>query len=286
MEVAEDVLNLIDAAITEDIGSGDATTLSCIPEDARISGKLILKQAGVVAGLPFVEQIFSKIDPSVQIKIFVEEGSFLKAGTILAEIEGPARSILSGERIMLNLIQHASGVATVTRAYVKKVAGHRCAILDTRKTLPGLRALEKYGVRVGGGENHRFGLFDRIVIKLKHLFFVASYTKTPILDAVANAKIAYPHLPVEIEIDKAQNIDQVLKTEADAIILINMSPDDIRKCVIKIKKASNKQVYVESAGTITLDTIRAFAETGVDGISISAITHSIEDLDIRFRHSS
>jgi len=286
MEVAEEVINLIDAAIEEDIGSGDATTLSCIPEDARISGKLILKQAGVIAGLPFIEQIFNKIDPSVHVNILVEEGSFLKAGTTLAEIEGSARSILSGERIMLNLIQHASGVATITRAYVKKVAGHQCAILDTRKTLPGLRALEKYGVRVGGGINHRFGLYDRIVIKLKHLFFVASQTKSPILEAVAQAKAMYPELPVEIEIDKTQNIEQALKSGADAIILINMSPDDIKKSTAKIKKNSHKKVYVESASAITLDTIRAFAETGVDGISLSVITHSIEDLDIRFRHSS
>lgn len=278
MDLDEQIMHLIDIAIAEDIGMGDITSNACIPESDMTTAKLVIKQAGVLAGLPFLARIFQRINAAIHVEVLVPEGSFQKAGTIIAAIFGPARGILSAERVILNFLQHASGVATATAAYVRKVSGFGCAILDTRKTLPGLRALEKYAVRIGGGSNHRFGLDDRFIIKTHHIALLARQGPNPIAAAFSKVKAMHPDLEVEIEIDDAKILDEALQTDAKVIILCNMTPDEAVKCKEKIRK-SQKKVYIQS-GTITLDTIRAYAEIGVDAISIGELTHSVPALDI------
>lgn len=282
MTLEPQIHDLIDRAIQEDIRLGDLTTTACIPENAQASAKIILKQAGVVAGLPFLETLFRKINRQIQVKLEVQEGSFQKAGAIIGIITGPMRGILSGERVALNLIQHASGVATVTSSYVKKIAGTHCAIMDTRKTLPGLRALEKYAVRIGGGQNHRLGLDDRLIIKSNHISYLQNHSNTPLGDTIGQMKKKHPHLSIEIEVDEYDRLQEILATETDAIMLVNMTTEEAKKCVEKMKN-TKKKVYIESGGTITLDTVRAYAETGVHGICIGDLTHSVQALDIRMR---
>jgi nicotinate-nucleotide pyrophosphorylase (carboxylating) len=284
MDPESQIHRIIDTALEEDIRSGDILTNACIDETATANAKLILKQAGNVAGLPFLEIIFKKIDPRIIVELNVKEGSFQKAGAIIATLKGPMRGILTGERVGLNIIQHASGVATITAAYVKKIAGLNCTIIDTRKTLPGLRALEKYAVKVGGGINHRFGLDDRLVFKFNHINQLAANSKETIAEIIVRIKKTHPTLPIEIEIEELDKLKAVLEAEADAIMLINKTPEEIRKAV-KIIRKTKKRIYVESGGAITLDTVRAFAETGVDGISIGDLTHSVKALDIRMRLS-
>ncbi|MFQ5729406.1 MAG: carboxylating nicotinate-nucleotide diphosphorylase, partial [Waddliaceae bacterium] len=212
-----------------------------------------------------------------------EEGSYQKSGTLIGKVSGSARSILTGERIALNIIQHASGIATVTSAYVRKLKGLLCEVLDTRKTLPGLRVLEKYAVRVGGGTNHRNALDDRFIIKINHLYFSGGgRSSTPIKDAVSRVKKSRSDLIIEVEISHIDQLIETLETEADAIMLSRLSPSEIKKCVHRINP-TGKKAYVESLGTITLDTVRAYAETGVDGISIGSVTHSVPALDIVMR---
>lgn len=282
MFLQREIERLIDTAISEDIGSGDITTQILIDAGTLASGSFVIKQAGVVAGLPFLQTVFQKIDPELTVTLLVKEGSFQKAGTILAKVAGPARAILTGERVALNLIQHASGVATITSEYVRKLKELHCAILDTRKTLPGLRALEKYAVKVGGGNNHRYSLDDRYTIKSNHLYFLNGATKTPIKEAVKLVKASNPELLVEVEIVRSDQIDEALESGADVIMLTRMFTNEVEACVKKARKA-NKKIYVESQGTITLDTVRAYAETGVDGISIGSITHSVPALHIVMR---
>ena len=279
MYLDNEIESLIDVSIAEDLRTGDITSQACIPDAENANARIVLKQAGVVAGLPFFTLLFKKLDPRIIIETLVEEGSFQKAGTTIAKLSGPARGILSGERTALNLLQHASGVATITAAYVKKVAGYGCAILDTRKTLPGLRKLEKYAVRMGGGFNHRSGLDDRFIIKTNHLAFLSSNSKSPIQDAIQKASHCRPDLDIEIEVDDFEILDQILHTPAKVIILCNMTPAEVARCVEKIRK-TDKKIYVDSSGTITLDTIRSYAELGVDAISIGALTHSVHALDI------
>lgn len=281
MDLEQPIHNLIDLALQEDIRSGDITTQACIDKTAQAQAKVILKQAGIIAGLPFLEILFKKIHPDVKVNLEVKEGSFQKAGTVLGTITGPMRAIISGERVALNLIQHASGVATITAAYVKKIAGLDCLIMDTRKTLPGLRFLEKYAVKVGGGHNHRFGLDDRLIIKTNHLAYL-SHSNQTVAETVMSLKNLHPELPVEIEVEEAERLQEVLETDVNAIMLINMAPEEAKKCVERIKKTS-KKVYIESSGAITLDTVHAYAKTGVHGISIGDLTHSVEALDIRMR---
>lgn len=271
MYLQKEIEKLIDIAINEDIGSGDITTDTLVPKSAMASGTIVMKQAGVTAALPFLEMLFQKLDPEVSVKLLVPEGSYQKAGTIIAKVLGPARAILAGERVALNLLQHAFAVATVTSEYVKKVKGLPCQILDTRKTLPGLRALEKYGVRVGGGVNHRFSLEDRLIIKRNHLYFQQDTSQQALAHAIEKAYREHPERPIEVEIWSRLQLPQALSSEAQAIMLSHMMPSEIKKCVQEIRK-TNKKVYIESLGTITLDTVRAYAETGVDGISIGSIT--------------
>ncbi len=282
MYLQKEIERLIDISIEEDLRSGDITTDVLVPESAIISARIVLKQAGVLAALPFLQILFHKIDPSIEVTLYVEEGSYQTAGTILGKVSGPARGILSGERVALNLIQHASGVATTTSEYVRKLKGLHCGILDTRKTLPGLRALEKYAVSVGGGFNHRFALDDRFIIKPNHLYFLKGTSKNPIKDAIEKVKERNADLPIEVEITRFDQLVHALHPFVDGIMLSRMMPLEIKRCVDRIRQ-TEKKVYIESLGTITLDTVRAYAETGVDGISIGSVTHSVPALDIVMR---
>ncbi len=285
MDFKKEIEQLINLALAEDIRSGDITSLACITPQATMSGKLLLKQAGVLAGLPFIPFIFQKVDPLIEVLLFTTEGSYQKAGTIIGKVTGPARGMISAERVVLNLIQHASGVATITAAYVKKVAGYQCDIVDTRKTLPGLRALEKYAVLVGGGKNHRNGLDDRFIIKRNHLSLIAQKAQYPIKQAIHLVKSSpyyQANIPIEVEIESFEQLEEALQTEASLIMLTHMTPIEVEACVKKIAK-THKRAYVESGSSITLDTIRAYADTGVHGISIGALTHSVNALDISLR---
>ncbi|MBB64134.1 MAG: nicotinate-nucleotide diphosphorylase (carboxylating) [Waddliaceae bacterium] len=287
MDFEHEITGLIERAIAEDIRSGDITAEACIPEHAMVTGKLILKQAGVVAGLPFMEKVFTLIDPRIEVSFFIKEGEYRHAGALIGTVSGPAKSIFSAERVALNLLQHASGVATATAAFVRRVSAYRCAILDTRKTLPGLRALEKYAVQVGGGQNHRWGLDDQYLIKHHHIALLSHQTQTPIIEAVRRARACGKHSVVEVEIDRVAQLDEVLACDVDTVMFRNMLPGQVYKCVQRLRP-TKKNLYLESTSGLTMDTIRDYAATGVDGIAITTLTLAIPSLDIslRFRESS
>lgn len=285
MNVDEEIKRLIEIAIREDIGTGDITAEACISEDAWTYGALVTKQGGTVAGLRYLGYLLSKFDPRIEVELLVEEGSTHKAGKVIAVVEGPARAILSAERTVRNFLQHASGVATLTAAYVRKVAGYDCLILDTRATLPGLRALEKYAVKVGGGTVHRFGLDDRFIIKKNYLALMANGTSRPIIEAVQRARVCRPHLAIEVEVSRQEELEEALQTDVYAIILNKVSPSEARRFV-KMIHTAKKKAYLQNSAGISLDTLREYAETGVDGISIGTITQSAENLHISMRLAS
>lgn len=275
-----EILRLIRLAIEEDLRTGDITSEACIDQDETISARLLLKQCGYLAGLPFLLPVFREIDPRISMNLFVDEGSYHEAGTLIGTVDGPARGILSAERVALNLIQHASGVATATAKYVEQLKGLNCDILDTRKTLPGLRALEKYAVRVGGGKNHRYSLDERFLIKDNHLAFIAKGSRHPIQEAVQKARAYRPGVLVEVEVETLEMVAEALNAKADIIMLDNMSIAMVRKAVELIKG----NAYVEASGNMTLEVVRSYAETGVNGISIGALTHSASALDISLKY--
>ncbi len=280
----KEIDQLLNQTLAEDIQTGDLTTLACIPADARCVGQIIQKQAGVVAGLSFFRDLLTKFDQGIEVTFFVTEGSYQKSGTVLGKIEGPTQSILTVERAALNLLQHTSGVATLTAEYVRRIKGYDCTIIDSRKTLPGLRALEKYAVGAGGGMVHRQSLNDRLLIKVHHLRFFGSENKRPVKEVFQKVRDAHPDLPIDLEIDQVKLLSEALATDAHAIILRNMFPHDISQCVRKIR-FTDKRVYVNCGSTITLDTIRSYADTGVDGIFIGSLIHSAPSLDIAIRLS-
>lgn len=274
---------LLSTAISEDLGAGgDITTNTSIPVELTATGTFHIKQKGIIAGLALLAPLFRKIDPRISIKLLVEEGSFQKAGSAVAEISGPARGILTGERSALNLLQHLSGIATTTSEYVKIVAGYPCSILDTRKTLPGLRAVEKYAVRLGGGHNHRFGLDDHFIIKSNHLTFSGLPPELAMSQIIAVAKRSYPHLPLEIEVHRHELFNACLDAPVDAIILFGMTPSETADCVQKAHR-KGKKIYFDASVVLTPDAVLAYAKTGVDGICLGAITSSIQALDIGLR---
>ncbi|SCA58491.1 Nicotinate-nucleotide pyrophosphorylase [carboxylating] [Chlamydiales bacterium SCGC AB-751-O23] len=277
--VKNEVIKLIDIALSEDIGKGDITSEACIDDDASLTAKLILKQHGKLAGLPFLATIFQHVDPRITLDLYVREGSEHSAGTIIGSVSGPARGIMSAELVALNIVQHASGIASTTALYVEQVAGFPCEILDTRKTLPGLRYLEKYAVKIGGGHNHRYGLDEKFVINKKHLSFLAKTSKSPIKEAVKRARKYRPGINVEIAVESLDLIEEALAAEADIIMLERMTIPQVCQAV----KIINHRARVEFKGCVTLETVLAFAQTGVDGISIKDLTHSIQDLDIRLK---
>ncbi len=267
-------------ALEEDLGTaGDRTSQAIIPADLTGRAVLVARQAGVLAGLPAAQQTFTLVDVALSFEPLREDGSLLKPGDRLAVIQGRVRSILTGERTALNFVQRLSGVATQTRRYVDAVAGLPCQILDTRKTTPGWRLLEKYAVRQGGGHNHRMGLYDGVLIKDNHLAALTGHADA-VAEAVRLARQAHgTSIPLEIEVDTLAQLEGALKAHPDIILLDNMPPDDMREAVRR-RNAVAPNVLLEASGGVTLQTIRAIAESGVDRISVGALTHSAPALDI------
>lgn len=275
---------LIELALAEDLGAeGDATSRAVIPIELQGSARFVARSTGVVSGLPAAELVLTAIDKSVKFKSEAPEGGMLAApGAVLATVTGTMHSLLAAERIALNFLQRLSGIATLTRRYVDAVAGLRCQVLDTRKTTPGWRLLEKYAVRCGGGHNHRLGLHDGVLIKDNHLAALGGHS---IKRAVELARASCGALPVEIEVDTLAQLDEALGCAADIILLDNMSRDDMREAVRRRNQVA-PSVLLEASGGVTLDTVRAIAETGVDRISVGALTHSAAALDIALDYSN
>jgi nicotinate-nucleotide pyrophosphorylase (carboxylating) len=261
------------AALIEDLGRiGDLTTLATIPAGRTATAVIASRKSGVIAGLPLAREAFRQIDPSVTFTAKLEDGAALKPGNVVATISGEARSILSAERIALNYLGRLSGIATLTARYVAEVAHTSARIVDTRKTTPGLRAFEKYAVRCGGGMNHRYGLDDAILIKDNHIA-VAGGVKA----ALTAARAVAGHLvKIEIEVDRLSQLEEVLAEGADVVLLDNMGPDLLRQAVAMVAG----RMKTEASGGVTLDTVRAIAESGVDMISVGALTHSATVLDL------
>lgn len=270
---------LIDLAFAEDIGDGDHTTFSCIPASAVGRSKLLIKESGVLAGVEIAKRIFHKFDPSLEVEVYINDGTEVKPGDVAMLVEGKVWSLLQTERLMLNVMQRMSGIATETRRYVKQLQGTRTRILDTRKTTPGMRMLEKEAVRIGGGVNHRIGLFDMILLKDNHIDFAGGIEKA-ITDARAYLKACRKDLKIEIEVRNFEELRQVLAIGGvDRIMLDNFTPEDTRTAVEMI----GGKYEIESSGGITFDTLRDYAETGVDFISVGALTHSVKGLDMSFK---
>ncbi len=266
--------DLVDRALKEDLGAGDVTTRLTVPEGARARGLLVSKQDLVVAGLPVAVEVFRVLDPSIRWETTVDEGAEVCAGTQLAEVTGAAATLLAGERVALNFVQHLSGIATQTRRLRAKLAGLKAELLDTRKTLPGLRALEKYAVRAGGGSNHRLRLDDGILIKNNHLRLAGG-----IRQAVERARTNRPQgMKIEVEMTSLAELDEAIDAGADCVLLDNMTPTQVRECVVR----ASGRVGLEVSGGISLSNIREYAETGVDYISVGALTHSAPAADVHF----
>ena len=270
---------LLDLAFSEDIGDGDHTTLSCIPADAMGQSHLLIKESGILAGIEVAREVFHRFDPDLRMEVYIGDGAAVKPGDIPMKVSGRVQSLLQTERLMLNIMQRMSGIATMTRRYVNAVAGTKTRILDTRKTTPGMRMLEKEAVRIGGGTNHRIGLFDMILLKDNHVDFAGGITAA--IDR-ARAYCAEKGKDLKIEIE-VRNFDELLEVlnhgGVDRIMLDNFSVPDTRKAVAMI----NGQCEVESSGGITMETLRDYAECGVDFISIGALTHSVKCLDMSFK---
>lgn len=270
---------LISLWFAEDIGDGDHTTLSCIPETAKGKSQLIIKEDGVLAGVEVARQIFHAFDPELQMTVYIQDGANVKVGDIAFVVEGKIQSLLQTERLMLNIMQRMSGVATRTRQYVSKLEGTKTRVLDTRKTTPGLRLLEKEAVKIGGGVNHRIGLYDMILLKDNHVDFAGGIDKA-ILRAKDYLQAKGKDLKIEIEVRNFDELAQVMKIGGvDRIMLDNFSVENTRKAVQII----DGKYETESSGGITFDTLRDYAECGVDFISVGALTHSVKSLDISFK---
>lgn len=270
---------LIDLAFAEDIGDGDHTTLCCIPEDAMGKSHLLVKEEGILAGVEMAKKVFARFDPTMKVTVYLQEGSHVKPGDIAFLVEGKVRSLLQTERLMLNIMQRMSGIATMTNKYVEQIKGTGAHVLDTRKTTPGLRMIEKQAVKIGGGMNHRIGLFDMILLKDNHVDFAGG-----IANAINRCHKYLDNknlkLKIEIEVRNFDELQQVLDCGGvDRIMLDNFSPEDTKKAVEIIAH----RYEVESSGGITFDTIRNYAEQGVDFISVGALTHSVKGLDMSFK---
>ena len=277
-QLIDDLLTL---AFAEDVGDGDHTTLSTIPADEMGRQHLLVKEEGILAGVEMARRVFAKFDPELKMTAFINDGAHVKPGDIAFVVEGKVRSLLQTERIMLNIMQRMSGIATVTAKYQQRLDGLKTKVLDTRKTTPGLRLLEKEAVKIGGGENHRIGLFDMILIKDNHVDFAGG-----IKEAVAAAKKYCREkgkdLKIEQEVRNEDEIRQALEAGVDRIMLDNFTPERTREAV-KLIRSINPAVEIESSGGITLDTLRAYGECGVDFISVGALTHSVKGLDMSFK---
>ena len=272
---SEEIRGLIFHSLAEDVGQGDLTTRVTLPKGVKAIGTFRSKQRLVVAGLPIAQKVFEILDPSLEWEDGVEDGTEVGPGTPLASLRGAAESLLAGERVALNFLQHLSGIATFAGRLKEELAGTRAEFLDTRKTTPGLRSLQKYAVRVGGGRNHRLRLDDGILIKGNHLRLVGG-----IRTAIERARQQRPAgFHVEVEITSLAELDEAIDAGADGVLLDNMTPEEVRECV----RRAGRRVRLEVSGGIDASNIRAYAETGVDYISVGALTHSAAAVDINFR---
>jgi len=277
VEQLEDLL--IDLAFAEDIGDGDHTTLCCIPEEAMGRSRLLIKENGVLAGVEVAKKVFHRFDPDMQVEVLICDGEEVKAGDVAMIVSGKVRSLLQTERLMLNIMQRMSGIATTTRQYVKLLEGTKTHVLDTRKTTPGMRMLEKQAVKIGGGVNHRIGLFDMILLKDNHVDF-AGGIREAITRCHEYLKAKGKELKIEIEVRSFDELNQVIETGGvDRIMLDNFSVADTKKAVEIIAG----RYETESSGGITRETLRSYAECGVDYISVGALTHSVKCLDMSFK---
>jgi len=275
LEAAE-IRRAVEGALAEDIGSGDATTLATVPANVTLTVIMRAREPLVVAGLAFAEAAFKTLSSSVQVQRLASDSQRAKANGALLRISGPARAILSAERVALNFVQRLSGVATLTAQYVAAVRGTPAEILDTRKTTPGWRRFEKYAVACGGGRNHRIGLFDLVLIKDNHLAALRQAKPNAVAAAVLRARTQFPRLKVEVEADTLAQVKQAIEADADIILLDNMTPAQLRKAV----KLAAGRAKTEASGGVNLKTVRAIAKTGVDYISVGALTHSARAVDI------
>ncbi len=267
--------DLIEKALKEDVGTGDITTLSTIDESKTITGRFLAKESGILCGMEVARAVFRYVDPTICLNNTKKDGDTIEKGEVIATVEGNARSILTGERLALNLMQHMSGIATRTGEAVAKVAGTKARIADTRKTTPGLRVLEKYAVKCGGGSNHRFNLADGVLIKDNHIEAAGGIT-----NAVLMARKNIPHtLKIEVEVETFDQLREALEVGADIIMLDNMSYDDMKKAV----EIVNGRAITEASGNMGEKDLRQVARTGVDLISIGALTHSVKALDISLK---
>jgi nicotinate-nucleotide pyrophosphorylase (carboxylating) len=274
VEIPSSVIDLLRRALEEDIGPGDITTSIVISPDAKSKARYLAKEDFVLAGLPFAREVFHLLDPSAKFKMFFHDGARINKGDVLAEVRGKTRDILAGERVSLNILQRLSGIATLTGAYVTRVKGLKAQIIDTRKTTPCMRFMEKYAVRMGGGRNHRFGLFDGILIKDNHIEAAGGIRK-----AVSRARKGFHLSRAEVEVGNLKDLMNAIDAGADVVMLDNMTVSDMRKAV----EMSNGRVLIEASGGVRLENVRDIAETGVDFISVGALTHSARAVDISLK---
>ena len=270
---------LIALSFAEDIGDGDHTTLSCIPDTAIGKSRLIIKEEGIIAGVEMARKIFHRFDPEMKMEVYINDGAHVKPGDIAFVVEGKVQSLLQTERLMLNVMQRMSGIATITSKYVELLKGTKCRVLDTRKTTPGMRIMEKDAVRIGGGCNHRIGLFDMILLKDNHVDFAGGIPQA-VSRAQEYCKAKGKDLKIEVEVRNFDELNQVLTLEGvDRVMLDNFSVENTRKAV----EIVDGRIEIESSGGITFDTIRSYAECGVDYVSVGALTHSVMSLDMSFK---
>ena len=272
----EEIRRAVQLALAEDLGSGDVTTLATVPVIATATAIMVAREPLVVAGLALGQAAFTELSPTVKAERMIEEGARVEAGARLIRVSGPAQALLSAERVALNFVQRLCGIATLTAQYVELVKGTRAQILDTRKTTPGWRRLEKYAVTCGGGHNHRFGLFDLVLVKDNHLMVLRNEPPNAIAAAVQRARGKYPQLKIEVEAGDLEQVEQAAVAGADIILLDNMPPEAVAASV----KLARGRAKLEASGGVNLSTVRAIAETGVDFISIGALTHSARAVDI------
>lgn len=274
MHIPISIIDFLRSALEEDIGTCDLTTTLLVPENKKSKSLVMAKENFLVAGLPFAETVFSIFDPKTESRLFFNDGAKVRKGDMIAEIRGNTRALLSCERVALNVLQRLSGIATITNAFVEKVKGTGARIVDTRKTTPGMRFMEKYAVKVGGGSNHRFGLYDGILIKDNHIEAMGGISA-----AVTAARNAHHLSKIEVEVENLKELKEALSSSADVVMLDNMSIKDMREAV----KLAGGKALVEASGNMTLERVREVAETGVDLISVGALTHSAHAVDISMK---
>jgi len=274
-QIHPEIILAIKRSLDEDIGSGDVTSNSIFPPEAKMAGQIVAKQDGIIAGLDVAQTVYATYDSSIEFEAETDDGAMVKTGQVVAVVSGSALSLLTAERTALNFLGRISGIATLTRQFVNAVAGTQAVILDTRKTAPGLRRVDKMAVVRGGGKNHRIGLFDMILIKDNHIDFAGSISA-----AVQNAKNSGTQVDIEVEARTLEHVKEALTLGVERILLDNMSLDMMREAV----QITNGRAKLEASGNVTLETVRAIAETGVDYISIGALTHSVKVFDVSFQY--